>query len=131
MEFIEQINNAHSKIQFIADWSNRSIAFLDVKVTIEEGPLTTDLLTKPTNRHQCLHNYSCHPAHCTSTIVYSQASCLRWICSNSNTYLRRAKELEKYLVSEGIKGKRSNNRSRGLPQGEADQGRFSPVLHVP
>ena len=31
IEFIEQINNAHSKIQFSVEWSNTSIAFLDVK----------------------------------------------------------------------------------------------------
>ena len=30
IEFIEQINNAHSKIHFTAEWSNTFIAFLDV-----------------------------------------------------------------------------------------------------
>ena len=42
MEFIEQISNKHPKIQFTAEWSNRSIAFLDVMVTLDEGRLTTD-----------------------------------------------------------------------------------------
>ena len=104
IEFIEQINNAHSKIQFTAEWSNRSIAFLNVKVTIKEGHLTTDLFTKLTDTHQYLCKYSCHPAHCKSTIAYSQALRLRWICSNGDTYLRRAEELKEYLVHRGYKG---------------------------
>ena len=104
IEFIEQINNVHPKIQFTAEWSDRSIAFLDVTVTIEEGRLTTDLFTKPTDTHQYLHKYSCHPAHCKSTIAYSQALRLRRICSDDDTYLKRAEELKEYLVHRGYKG---------------------------
>ena len=37
IEFIEQINNKHPKIQFTAEWSNKSTAFLDVMVTLDEG----------------------------------------------------------------------------------------------
>ena len=107
IEFIEQINNAHSKIQFTAEWSNRSIAFLDIMVTIEEGRLTTDLFTyRNTDTHQHLHKYSCHPAHCKSTIAYSQALCLRRICSNDE----ERKNSENIWTTEDIKWKRSNNR---------------------
>ena len=63
IEFIEQINSEHPKIQFTTKWSNRSIAFLDVKVTLDKGHLTTDLVTTPTDTHQYLHKLSCHPAH--------------------------------------------------------------------
>ena len=93
IEFIKLINQVHPKIQFTAVWSNRSTAFLNVMVTIEEGRLTTYLITKPTNMHQYLHKYSCHPAHCKSTIAYSQALRLRQMCSDSDTYLRRTEEL--------------------------------------
>ena len=71
MESIDEINGKHPKIQFTTEWSNRSIAFLDVMVTLDEGHLTTDLFTKPTDIHQYLHKLSCHPAHCKSTIAYS------------------------------------------------------------
>ena len=73
-------------------------------VTIEEVRLTTDLFIKPTDMHQYLHNYSCHPALCKFTIAYSQALCLWRICSNGDTYLRRAEELKEYLVHRGYKG---------------------------
>ena len=72
-------------------------------VTLDEGRLTTDLFTKPTNTHQYLHKLSCHPPHCKSTIAYSQALRLRRICSNGDTYLRRAIELKEYLVKRGYK----------------------------
>ena len=99
VEFIRQINNMHSIIEFTAEWSNRSIVFLDVKVTLDEGCLTTDLFTKSTEMHQYLHKQSCHPTHCKSTIAYSQALRLRRIRSNDDTYLRRTEELKEYLVN--------------------------------
>ena len=103
VEFVALINSYHPTIQFTAEWSNRSIAFLDVTVTLEEGRLTTDLFTKPTDTHQYLHSSSCHPAHCKSTIAYSQALRLRRICSNGDTYLRRAQELKEHLVNRRYK----------------------------
>ena len=36
VEFVNQINNMNSKIQFTAEWSTRSVAFLDVKVNIDK-----------------------------------------------------------------------------------------------
>ena len=42
-EFLNMINNEHSTIKFTAEWSCRSVLFLDVKVNIHEGQLITDL----------------------------------------------------------------------------------------
>ena len=91
----------HSKIQFNAEWSRRSVVFLDVNVIIDEGRITTDLLTKPTDTHQYLHRRSCHSRHCKSTIAYSQALRMRRICSKDDIYLKRTKELENHLVNPG------------------------------
>ena len=35
IEFVNQINNMHSRIQFTAEWSTRSVALLDVNVIID------------------------------------------------------------------------------------------------
>ena len=122
-EFIEQLNNVHSKIQFTAKWSNRYIAFLDVKVSIQDGRFTTDLFTKPTVcMHQYLCEYSCPLARCKSTIVYSQVLHLRWICSNGETYLRRLEELKEYLVHQGYKREevqQQNDRTTNVTRTEA------------
>ena len=94
IEFIQQINNTHSKFSSLPNRSNRSIAFLDVKVTIGEGRLTTDLFTTPTDSHQYLHKYtySCHPARCKSTIAYNQVLRLRRIYSNGKLTLEEQKK---------------------------------------
>ena len=43
-EFTNQINNKHPKIQFTAKWSNRSVAFLDIKTIIGKEDIIMDLL---------------------------------------------------------------------------------------
>ena len=48
--FLYGINNFHTSIKFIAEWSYVSMTFLDTKVTIDdEGRLVTDLYVKPTD----------------------------------------------------------------------------------
>ena len=61
---LEKINNIHPTIKFIADWSYRSVNFLDVKVTMKDGKVITDLYVKPTDTHQYLDYLSFHPYHC-------------------------------------------------------------------
>ena len=69
-QYLEQINSMHPSIKFTAEWSYKSVLFLDVNVTIdEEGQLITDLYAKPTDTHLYLHWQSCHPRHCKSTIL--------------------------------------------------------------
>ena len=100
-EFVDHLNSSHPSIKFTSEWSFRSIAFLDVMVTLDQGRITTDLYTKPTDTHQYLHKRSCHPGHCKSTIPYSQALRLRRICSDDDTYVTRTKELKQHLVNRG------------------------------
>ena len=59
--FVEELNEAHPTIKFAAEWSNKSIPFLDNCVSLESGCLTTVLFTKPTDTHQYLAADSCHP----------------------------------------------------------------------
>ena len=50
--FLEALNSFHETIKFTADISETSVNFLDVTITKdEEGNLTTDLYTKPTDSH--------------------------------------------------------------------------------
>ena len=112
-EFLGMINNAHPTIKFTAEWSRESVSFLDVKVRVCEGRLTTDLHTKPTDTHQYLHRYSCHPGHCKSAIPYSQALRLRRICSRQQDYILRAEELREHLVERGY--------DRDVVQGQIDR----------
>ena len=68
---------------------------------LDEDRICTDLYTKPTDTHQYLLPTSCHPKHCCKNIPYSLALRLRRICSDSNTFELRAKELTNQLQRGG------------------------------
>ena len=87
-KFIEYLNDKHPTIKFTAEWSQTSINFLDVSVSLTDGKITTDLYVKATDSHQYLHSSSCHPYHCKKGIPYSQALCLNRICSDPVSFDR-------------------------------------------
>ena len=62
--FIDYLNNIHSTIKFTSSHSSTNIPFLDVSVSLtNDGGISTDLYTKPTDKHQHLLYSSCHPLH--------------------------------------------------------------------
>ena len=46
-EFIEHLNEKHPTIKFTAEWSQTSINFLDVTVSLKGGKVAADLYVKP------------------------------------------------------------------------------------
>ena len=102
LEFLDYINSAHPTIKFTSDYSAHSINFLDVQVSIsEDGEITTDLYTKPTDTHQYLQATSCHPNHTKRGIPYSQALRILRICSDLETAKKRCDELTNNLTRRG------------------------------
>ena len=81
-EFISEINSFYPTIKFTVDWSKEKVNFLDVKVTLNNDVLSTNLFVKPTDTHQFLDPTSCHPYHCKKGITYSQTLRLDRICSD-------------------------------------------------
>ena len=101
--FVEDLNQAHPTIKFTAEWSRSSIPFLDTRVLLENGQLTTDLHVKPTDTHQYLVANSCHPRHCKEAIPFSQALRMRRICSTNGDLKKRSLELKSHLLHRGYK----------------------------
>ena len=108
-EFCEEINSFHLTIKFTAEWSRKSITFLDTTVIRKGNCLVTDLYTKPTDTHQYLHCCSCHPSHCKRSIAYSQALTMRRICSSTTDYERHVKELKGTWSKGATMGKQFKN----------------------
>ena len=54
--FIETLNEIHPTIKFTTEWSQKSMNFLDVTVSLINGQIETDLYVKPTDSHQYLHS---------------------------------------------------------------------------
>ena len=101
IEFFNYLNNFHETIKFTMEKSTTMINFLDVTVTNDNGKLTTDLYTKPTDTHQYLHAKSCHRSSTKRAIPYGQAVRIKRICSNENTLKERLNELEHWLLKRG------------------------------
>ena len=91
----------HPTIRFTADWSNTSINYLDVTVSITEGIIETDLFVKPTDSHQYLLSSSCHRFYWKKGIPYNQALRLNRIFSSNEFFDKICNELEKYLLEKG------------------------------
>ena len=100
-EFIEHLNEKHPTIKFMAEWSQTSINFLDVTVSLIGGKITTGLYVKPTDSHQYLHSSPCYPYHCKKGIPYNQALHLNRIRSDSSSFDRRCNDLENWLIERG------------------------------
>ena len=87
--FADNTNKMHPTIKFTGLWSNTSINFLVVTVSIAEGIIETDIYVKPTDSHEFLLSSSCHPFYYTKGISYSQALRLNRICLNNEFFDKR------------------------------------------
>ena len=96
--FIDHMISFHRTIKFTSEYSTTETNFLDVVIRKEENGLTTDLFVKPTDKHQYVHLANCHPRHCKTSIAYSQALRLRWICSNDWLFASLTGTQEAYCV---------------------------------
>ena len=101
-EFCEHANSIHSSIKFTHEVSKTKISFLDTTTTVKEGNMTTDVYSKPTEKHQYLSPSSCHPKHCFKTIPFSQAIRIKRICSTVETTKQRLGDLRHHLKRRDI-----------------------------
>ena len=52
IQLVNLANKIHPRIQVELRYSQDSIAFLEVRTTLNNGPIKTDLYTKDTDKHQ-------------------------------------------------------------------------------
>ena len=104
--FVDYLNNIHPTIKFTSSHSSTNVAFLDVSVSLTtDGNISTDLYTKPTDKHMYLLYSSCHPLHTKKAIPFSLALRLRRICSTDKAFETRAAQLTSYLLKRGYSHK--------------------------
>ena len=102
-EFMEFMNSFHDTIKFTFSRSSEKVNFLDVTVVFNNGIVSTDVYSKPTDKHQYLFHTSCHPRSCKKGIPFGQALRIRRICSSNNFFEKRVSELSNYLVERGYR----------------------------
>ena len=71
-QFITAVNSFHPALKYTWEISNTSLAFLDIKGSVEGNGLCTSVHYKPTDSHSYLLYSSSHPSHVKNSIPYSQ-----------------------------------------------------------
>ena len=99
--FVYFVNILDPSLKFTVEIGGKSLKFMDLLITIENGELKTTVYSKPTDGHLYLHHNSCHPKSTKLAIQKGVALRLRRICSSDEEFLNKAKEYKAYLVSRG------------------------------
>ena len=100
-ELLKDFNNYHPNIKFTHELNKENIPFLDLKVSLSGGQLTTDLHIKSTDKHQYLDYTSAHPDHTKHSTVFSQALRVSRICSNDRDFERHLDDMESLFQARG------------------------------
>ena len=101
MIYLSSFNSFTPNLKFTYESSKKDISFLDLKVSLTKGKLSTDLHIKPTDCHQHLHYSSGHPEHTKRSIVYSQLLHVSWICSRENDFNRHKSNMKIWFQKRG------------------------------
>ena len=99
---------------------------MDTRVYVKVGSvrLETNLHTKTTDKHQYLHQESCHPPHTQAGIPYGQALRLRRICSEDQNFEKHAANLVEHFQHRGYDPteiEKAVDRARSVPRTDASQ----------
>ena len=100
LQFFDHANSCHRDIAFTYEYGI-SVPYLDVRATIVNSQIVTDLYEKPTNTHQYLLPTSNHPPHICKNLPYGLGLRLRVIISEQETLELRLKELSAFLTARG------------------------------
>ena len=92
--FLNSLNEFDPCIKFTYESDKESIAFLDIKVSLRNGKVFTDLYVKPTDRHQYLHYLSAHPYHTKKSVIFSQTLRISRLCSSEKDFEDRKEEMK-------------------------------------
>lgn len=84
LHFHNMANGIHPNIQLDLRFSKSSIVFLDVNISVEKGFLSTDLYSKPTDKHMYLNKKSSHTESTKKSIPFGLGIRARRICSTDD-----------------------------------------------
>ena len=93
--FLQQLNNFNTDLKYTYESNEKEIPFLDLKVKLNEGKISTDFYIKSTDRHQYLYFTSSYPNHTKRSVVYSQGLRVKRICSEKEDFLKYMREIKR------------------------------------
>ena len=102
--FLHSFHEFRTGIEFTYELSKESIAFLDLKVSVKNSKIITDIYVKSTDRHQYPHYLSARPNHTKRSVVFSRTLTISRLCSYKKNFIKR-KTNEIMVFEEKISGK--------------------------
>ena len=88
-------------MNFTCATSDSELPFLDIKVLLRNGNLSTSLYTKPTDTHSYLRYDSAHAPHVCNSIPYSQFLRVHRICTDFTDSVKQCVHLGRYFLHQG------------------------------
>ena len=104
LEFTNYINSLYHTIKFELVYSESSLNVLDLTLLLQDGFISTDIYSKPTDSHLYLPHNSSHPDHCKKAIPYGVALRIRRNCSTNASFVKRCSEYKSYLKQQNYNG---------------------------
>ena len=98
-KFVYFVNIIDRNLKFTVEIGGKSLKFMDLLITIENGKLETTVYSKPTDGHLYLHNNSCHPKATKEGVEKGVALRLRRICSTEEKFEKQSKNYKAFLVN--------------------------------
>ena len=90
--------------------TGREVTYLDVRLSMTKGGITTDVFSK--NCHSYLPPYSCHSPAVFKGLISAVGTRLRMLCSEADTLEKRIEEYTKYFAMAGWDGSRAKRELR-------------------
>ena len=95
--FINSVNSFHPALKYTLEISENSLAFRDIKVSVNDNGSSTSVHYKPTDSHKYLLHSSSHPQHVKNAIPFSQFLRLRHLCSDDTDFNNKCEEMCRLL----------------------------------
>ena len=112
LEFHKTANSSHQNIQIDLRFSsNENIEFLDVYTSIQNGSIKTEVYSKPSDKHLCLHVRSDNPFSMKKSVPYGLGIRAKRICTDKADYKKKKENIKKRLVKRGIRKRILTNNS--------------------
>ena len=98
LDFINFVQNFHPAVKFTYEISEKSVTFLDMKLYLKQGKLTTSVHYKSTDSNSYLDYRSSHNPSTKNSIPFSQFLRLRRLCSDDADFEEKAEEMANFFL---------------------------------
>ena len=128
---MQKLNHFLPNFNFTYESSQKTVAFLDPNVSLENGCITTDLYPKRTDCHQYLHCSAPHQDHLKNSIIYSQALRLSNILTYERDIQRHALDMKSWFLERGYSKKMIDSQMAKVKFGKKKSRGLKAVTGLP